>query len=53
MFQGIFEGSTFPSLHAMTTKWVPREERSSFVARSFMGTKIIDIIIPDPRNVDL
>ena len=28
----------------MTTKWVPREERSSFVARSFMGTMVGKVI---------
>ena len=28
----------------MTAKWVPQEERSSFVARSFMGTMVGKVI---------
>ncbi len=36
--QGVAEGVTFPSLHAMTARWVPSEERNSFVARSYFGS---------------
>ena len=35
--QGIFEGVTFPSLHAMTARWIPPLERNSFVARCYFG----------------
>ena len=34
----LFQGVTFPSLQAMTTRWVPLEERNSFIARSFFGS---------------
>ena len=35
VLQGVCEGVTFPSLHALTARWVPPEERASFVARSY------------------
>ncbi len=38
VLQGVFEGVTFPSLHAMTARWVPPDERSSFIARSYFGS---------------
>ena len=38
VLQGIFEGVSFPSLHAMTARWVPVDERNSFIARSYLGT---------------
>jgi len=37
ILQGIFEGVTFPSLHAMTPRWIPVKERNSFIARSMFG----------------
>jgi MFS family permease len=37
-FQGVCEGVTFPSLHAMTARWIPPLERSSFISRSYFGT---------------
>ena len=36
--QGVFTGVTFPSLYAMTARWVPLKERNSFIARSFFGS---------------
>ena len=36
--QGVFTGVTFPSLYAMTARWVPLKERNSFIARSYFGT---------------
>ena len=38
VLQGIFEGVTFPSLHAITARWIPSEQRNSFCARSYLGT---------------
>ncbi len=38
VLQGVCEGVTFPSLHALTARWVPPEERASFVARSYFGS---------------
>ena len=38
VLQGIFEGVTFPSLHAMTARWVPPCNRNSFIARSYFGS---------------
>jgi len=35
---GVCEGVTFPSLHAMTARWVPPNERNSFIARSYFGS---------------
>ena len=36
----VFEGVTFPALHAMTARWIPPEDRSSFISRSMFGTSI-------------
>ena len=38
VLQGIFEGVTFPSLHAMTARWIPPFSRNSFIARSYFGS---------------
>ena len=38
MLQGIFEGVTFPSLHAMTARWIPPCNRNAFIARSYFGS---------------
>ena len=38
VLQGIFEGVTFPSLHAMTARWIPPCSRNSFIARSYFGS---------------
>jgi len=35
---GIFEGVTWPSMHAITARWVPVEERSSFVSQTYFGS---------------
>ena len=35
---GVFEGVTFPSLIAMTSRWVPPKQRSRFISRSLVGT---------------
>ena len=42
--QGLCEGVTFPALHGMTARWVPREKRSRFIARSYFGTTFGSII---------
>lgn len=44
VLQGCFEGVTFPSMHAATAMWVPPEERSSFIAKSFFGSMIGNVI---------
>ena len=38
--QGIFEGVTIPALHVMTARWVEPAKRSSFIARSYLGSMI-------------
>ena len=40
VLQGMFEGVSFPSLQAMTARWIPVKERSSFIARSYFSTCI-------------
>ena len=45
--QGLFEGVTFPSLHAMTARWIPVKERNSFIARSYFGS-VFGLIISYP-----
>ena len=47
VFQGIFEGVTFPSLYVMTARWIPLKERNTFIARSFFGT-VFGLIITFP-----
>ena len=43
----MFEGVTFPALHAMIARWVPLEERNSFMSRSFMGS-VFGLVITFP-----
>lgn len=38
VLQGVFEGVTFPSLHAMTARWIPPCNRNAFIARSYFGS---------------
>ena len=45
--QGLLEGVTFPSLHAMTARWIPVKERNSFIARSYFGS-VFGLIISYP-----
>ena len=45
--QGLFEGVTFPALHAMTARWIPVKERNSFIARSYFGS-VFGLIISYP-----
>lgn len=47
VLQGVCEGSTFPALHAMTARWIPSEERNSFIARSYFGS-VFGLIITFP-----
>lgn len=47
IFQGLFEGVTFPALQAMIVRWIPLEERNSFMARSFMGS-VFGLVITFP-----
>jgi len=35
---GVFEGVTWPSMHALTSQWVPAEERSSWVSQTYFGS---------------
>lgn len=35
---GVFEGVTWPSMHALTARWVPVEERSSWVSQTYFGS---------------
>ena len=44
VLQGIFEGVTWPSLIALTARWIPPLERSSFMARSVFGTVLGTLI---------
>ena len=44
IFQGVCEGATFPALHPMTARWVPVEDRNSFIARSFFGSAIGNVV---------
>jgi MFS family permease len=46
-FQGVFTGVTFPSLHAMTARWIPATERNSFIARSYFGS-VFGLVITFP-----
>ena len=47
VFQGIFEGVTYPALFAMTARWIPLKERNLFIARSFSGS-VFGLIITYP-----
>ena len=44
ILQGVFEGVTWPSLIALTARWIPPLQRSSFMARSLMGTVLGTLI---------
>jgi len=35
---GVCQGVTWPSMHTITARWVPRVERSSFIAQSYFGS---------------
>ena len=37
---GVLEGVSFPSLHAMTARWIPKASRTNFIARSYFGTTL-------------
>ena len=47
ILQGMFEGVTFPALQAMIVRWVPIQERNSFMSRSFMGS-VFGLVITFP-----
>ena len=47
MVQGACEGVTFPALQAMTARWIPLKERSSFIARTYFGT-VFGLVITFP-----
>ena len=40
LFFTVCEGPTFPALHALAARWIPPNERSSFIARSMFGSSI-------------
>ncbi|CRK92382.1 CLUMA_CG005927, isoform A [Clunio marinus] len=44
IFEGIGEGVTFPSMHAMLARWVPKTERSRFAAVVYNGANFGTII---------
>jgi MFS family permease len=44
LLQGLTEGVTFSSLYTMITKWVPLEERNSFIARSVFAGMIGNVV---------
>lgn len=35
---GVFEGVTWPAMHALTARWVPIGERSSWVSQTYFGS---------------
>jgi len=41
---GVAEGVTWPSMHAITARWVPSAERSSFISQSYFGSTFGSII---------
>ena len=44
VLQGVFEGVTWPSLIALTSRWIPPLQRSSFMSRSLFGTVLGTLI---------
>ena len=44
---GVAEGVTFPSMHAMTARWVEPGKRSFFIARTYFGS-VFGVIITYP-----
>lgn len=44
VLEGVGEGVTFPSMHAMLARWVPPMERSKFAALVYAGTNFGTII---------
>ena len=41
---GVFEGVTWPAMHALTARWVPAKERSSWVSQTYFGSTFGSII---------
>ena len=52
VIQGMFEGVCWPALQVMLVRWVPHEERNSFMARSFFGT-LVGVVITFPLCANL
>ncbi|CAO1381808.1 unnamed protein product [Diamesa tonsa] len=44
IFEGIFEGVTYPSMHAILARWIPPLERSRFAASVYSGSNFGTII---------
>jgi MFS transporter, ACS family, solute carrier family 17 (sodium-dependent inorganic phosphate cotransporter), member 5 len=44
ILEGLGEGVTFPSMHAMLAKWVPKTERSRFAAVVYNGANFGTIV---------
>ena len=44
ILEGLGEGVTFPAMHAMLAKWVPKTERSRFAATVYNGANFGTII---------
>lgn len=44
ILEGISEGVTFPSMHAMLARWVPKNERSRFAAVVYNGANFGTVI---------
>lgn len=40
VLMGVFMGGTWPSMHVMTSRWVPATARSSFISQTYMGGMI-------------
>jgi MFS family permease len=41
---GVFEAVTWPAMHAATARWVPADQRSSWVAQTYFGSTFGNII---------
>ena len=44
ILQGVLEGASFPSLHALTARWIPPSKRNTFIAGSYFGSVFSKII---------
>ena len=42
--QGVLEGASFPSLHALTARWIPPSKRNTFIAGSYFGSVFSKLI---------
>ena len=47
IIQGVLEGVSFPSLHALTARWIPPSNRNTFIAGSYFGS-VFGVMITYP-----